>query len=309
MTWLAALVLHVGIRAGVPEARDLETTYVGFFERGGLNAEEANAEGGAPFPRVRVVFEKRNGVWEIVHAQAHDLPSLRESPNWYPSPIRWTVVSDGKALGEVVTKRPEEGRSYGSIGLQLITSSTLPAPVMASPESRDPSWWPGNTQVRPLVVVTGESWRDPDRWRRNTPPPETLKDRFIQLRQLLGSGLPVTLEEGGETESISFRCDDRSLKLARAYRSADGRGLLSVELTGCSPPAESGIDYPITYMFLVDGKHVTPLGSDLSLVDAGDYDGDGRSEVLFGRSLHNADGYFLFSHGFTSRCDFVWGYH
>ncbi len=45
------------------------------------------------------------------------------------------------------------------------------------------------------------------------------------------------------------------------------------------------------------------LGSNLELVDAGDFDGDGTSEVLFRYSAYDEDGYTLFTDGLTKRTD------
>ena len=51
------------------------------------------------------------------------------------------------------------------------------------------------------------------------------------------------------------------------------------------------------------------LGSDLLLIDAGDYDGDGRSELLFRKSGYDYDGYVLYSDGFAKAAEFGWNYH
>ncbi len=57
------------------------------------------------------------------------------------------------------------------------------------------------------------------------------------------------------------------------------------------------------------GHDTLYLGSQLELVDAGDYDGDGQSEVLFWHSAYNEDGYTLFYDQFRKRLDYWWTYH
>jgi hypothetical protein len=47
----------------------------------------------------------------------------------------------------------------------------------------------------------------------------------------------------------------------------------------------------------------------MDLLDAGDYDGDGRSEVLFWSSGEDVDGYVLMYDGFTKSAEFKWSYH
>jgi hypothetical protein len=51
------------------------------------------------------------------------------------------------------------------------------------------------------------------------------------------------------------------------------------------------------------------LGADLTLVDAGDYDADGVSELLFWQTKYNEDGYVLFDSSFDARCEYRWSYH
>ena len=47
----------------------------------------------------------------------------------------------------------------------------------------------------------------------------------------------------------------------------------------------------------------------LTLLDAGDYDGDGKSEVVFFLSGYNEDGYALFYDSFRKFVFHTWSYH
>jgi hypothetical protein len=47
----------------------------------------------------------------------------------------------------------------------------------------------------------------------------------------------------------------------------------------------------------------------LSLVDAGDYDGDGKAEVIFFVSGYNEDGYAMFYDAFRKNVFSTWSYH
>jgi len=51
------------------------------------------------------------------------------------------------------------------------------------------------------------------------------------------------------------------------------------------------------------------LDSGLWLVDAGDYDNDGRSELVFSIDRDNEGGYELFHDGFQKRAVFNFNYH
>jgi hypothetical protein len=61
--------------------------------------------------------------------------------------------------------------------------------------------------------------------------------------------------------------------------------------------------------FLIDGDNIDFLGREMTLVDAGDYDNDGISELLFWHSGYNEDGYVLMFNSFTEKAEFMWGYH
>ena len=51
------------------------------------------------------------------------------------------------------------------------------------------------------------------------------------------------------------------------------------------------------------------LGPGLILVDAGDYDGNGTSELVMSLSRYNRGGYVLFSNTFIEEARFEFGYH
>lgn len=295
-------VLTLGSRAS-----DVAPIYLGFLERDGGKPTELSADM-PPFPRVRVAFQSQDRKWTVVHGEATDSDELDASPNWYPSPLYWSVTSDGKRLGELTSTRPSSTNFYGAIALQIIKSSSLPASTMAGTKAEPEEVWPGMTPFRPLVLVTGSSWRDPEGWKR-TASERALAPIDDQLRKMFHAGVPVTSGEGGETEITAFECGAHSLKVARAYRSSDGREILTIDLSGCTPPKDADFEHSITYTVLRDAGRAIALGSDLWLIDAGDFDGDGESEVIFGRSLHNHDSYVLYSRRFREHCEFSWGYH
>ena len=62
------------------------------------------------------------------------------------------------------------------------------------------------------------------------------------------------------------------------------------------------------HWFLVSADQVF-IDLEMDFVDAGDYDGDGKSEVLFWHNGYNEDGYSLYFDDFTRRVDFWWHYH
>ena len=54
---------------------------------------------------------------------------------------------------------------------------------------------------------------------------------------------------------------------------------------------------------------ITLLGNGMWLVDAGDYDNDGKSELVFSIDRYNQGGYELFYADFKKHATFEFGYH
>jgi hypothetical protein len=65
----------------------------------------------------------------------------------------------------------------------------------------------------------------------------------------------------------------------------------------------------LAHWFLLHDAQADLIGTGMELVDAGDYDGDGRSEVLFWKSGYNRDGYLLVFDGLRQKAEYTWSYH
>ena len=83
---------------------------------------------------------------------------------------------------------------------------------------------------------------------------------------------------------------------SKAYCSATGDVLLAFRA------------HPSVWFLVRKGVN-TRIGGDLTLLDTGDYDGDGASEVIFQSSGYNRDGYILFHPRDGSKQEFHWSYH
>ena len=179
------------------------------------------------------------------------------------------------------------------------------APVVANIGKRFTGWCdsPG---ARPLVLLSGGTAADPAGWKPFRPATafrDTLLRSFIRA---VGGSAPTCGKNG---KVISFRVTAADMIVERAYRNAAGERIVSVHL----PSAKNTCDgVPseewLTHSFVM-GTSTVYLGPGFELVDAGDYDGDGRSEVLFWSSHHHEDGYTLFYDDFQHRVDYHWSYH
>jgi hypothetical protein len=100
------------------------------------------------------------------------------------------------------------------------------------------------------------------------------------------------------------------LKLVKSYASTTGWKLAHVHLdaTDCEDTeAGFGIDDP---WFLIDDKGgVRYLGSGMFLVDIGDYDADGKAELMFAISGDNIGGYRIYYDEFRRSAEFKFHYH
>jgi hypothetical protein len=68
--------------------------------------------------------------------------------------------------------------------------------------------------------------------------------------------------------------------------------------------------FSTSHTFVVTSTNVGYIGQGLELVDAGDYDMDGHSELLFWSSAYNRDGYVLFPSNLAATpTTFQWNYH
>jgi hypothetical protein len=106
---------------------------------------------------------------------------------------------------------------------------------------------------------------------------------------------------------VPYHAED--LRISSAYQDRAGRKLVAMVL-----PFEERCDGPwegpwSARWFLVIGNEVRYLGTNLDLVDAGDYDADGSSEIVFWYSAYNEDGYALLHDRLEKRSDFRWRYH
>lgn len=119
--------------------------------------------------------------------------------------------------------------------------------------------------------------------------------------------------EGKSTGPYDFAASD--VVVGKSYASGRGERIVTLRLRdpaeitgGCNDGPLDDQWLPHTFAVLSNGK-VRHLGSSMTLIDAGDYDGDGRSELVFAFAKYDYDGYTLFSNGFERSVSYGWIYH
>jgi hypothetical protein len=168
-----------------------------------------------------------------------------------------------------------------------------------------------------LVVVSKPNFTDPERWKRTKLPDDLVqsirkvfRDTFHHVRQCDSSGEPLGRDS---------RVLDSEIGVLKAYGSNKGSFLVETQLTKHRCVFNKDGDN----LQLLEGDqwyYVTPtavvtfLARDWELVDAGDYDGDGKSEVIFyvAESEDDAavekEGYILFYDDFQHSVRFTWNW-
>lgn len=282
------------------------TVYVGILD----DARERVWRGKTDVDELRLVmpaFEKIGTEWQSISS-------------FSPLEMKWTISSDGKNLGEIETRaNTKEGgadqlSSPESRAKQFIATHAANVPVVGKPSQNftGASFLVGlKTVHRPLVVVSKPYYRDPDGWKRLQ-----LPERIAALVRAGFRGQYPHVDRC-EREAIAehdWKYPDSALTLPTAYASNKNSFLVAVKLNagdcGWGGRPDDPVDPWVRQWFFVapDGS-VRRVGGFEELLDAGDYDNDGRSEIIFfsTRSEHS-DAYDLLYDDLQKRATLVIGY-
>jgi len=220
--------------------------------------------------------------------------------------MKWTIAFDGKNLGRVTTQAPTLYKFYSSIGLETITSQS-PIPTVGK-KSADYADFTGTPVYRPLVAVSQPNFSDPDQWKLAQFSPEWIVVARQQFRAKFPKVSNCRNAEDNHPQTWNYR--DEDIKLIKAYASNKGWSLLELSLAGytCDSP-EDGTAFIGQWYVVNPSGEPSFLGSDMRLVDTGDYDNSGSSELFFSIDGYNRGGYRLFYRDFTRSAEFSFSYH
>jgi hypothetical protein len=245
---------------------------------------------------VQVLFVKTAKGWSA-------LPSW-DSAKSMVLPREWTVAFDGRRLGRIQTLEPKQSGCPFSCGIVLAPAAGQELPKVKAP--------PGvfamecaDVPLRPLVVVSEPHYLDPAGWKPLDPSAVDMSALFRQFKKVAGE---ATVCPPRAHAPVPFNYGPKHLRL-RAYQDGSGRQLVSAQLDQrldtCGGPGEVAW---MPHTFVMDGV-ARYLGPEITLIDAGDYDADGKSELLFWHAGHDGDGYVLFDDAFRVRVQVYRGYH
>ena len=244
---------------------------------------------------IRVSFEKVGAEWKPVAAP--------------PSRLSWTICHDGRRLAALDSHLPEPPRE----DLRFLTAHEV-APGQQVPFVGTPSMefagWMGSEVFRPMALTSGPSCGDPEHWRPAEPPAAVVEHLITALREV-EKGIHDCDVRGSPR---AYRFPDTDVRAVQGFVSDPGARIVSLAIrlpedlaARCGVLTAAGWQ-PHTFAVLPGGE-VAHLGFGLTFVDAGDYDGDGHSEVLFQSSSYDADGYTLAYDSLRKSAHLDWSYH
>lgn len=275
---------------------------------GALEELHGNYTGEPNFYGVRVLFEKARGAWRPYPATCEPYGCLEGLPAKYPPEMKWSISFDGRKVGQVIGETPKRFDFYSHVGLQKIVSKGTVPTVGA--KSHEFGGYAGAEVHRPLVANSQPYYKDPESWRVA----QLSLERTTVLRNQFQKKFPKLCRNADEDHKKPlevFPYKNDQVNIVKAYTSRKGWIVARLELANAieCDDTEAGFGLSEQWFVVEPRNTVWYLGTDMWLVDAGDYDNDGKSEVLFAVAGDNRGGYRLFYDDFKEQAVFEYSYH
>ena len=255
--------------------------------------------------RALIMFAKAANGW--ISLDSEDFPDIKV--NWNH---KWTVAFDGRSLGTVNLKSVSP--SYKKDSDWFYPGELWLAPIGKFPSMKNASksfgGWCDTPKFRPLVLVSKSNVKDPAGWKPFKAGAEYKEMLFESLSNVLKREQVVNCRNPEQEKADPYAFKTEDLRIIAGYRSTDGSILISIGLNPenyhCDGPMDAAW---LDHWFRIRNSQIDFIGEDLQLIDAGDYDADGTSEVMFWSSGYNKDGYVLYYDDLLKRVEFKWNYH
>lgn len=248
--------------------------------------------------QIRVLFYKDNNQWKTI-SDSND--------SQYPSETIWTIAFDGKNLGKLKGQKKEIGvdnsSSWLNVGVQkIINKENIPT------FRKKTAYFNGSKVHSPLVVNSMPYYTDPEKWKPSTLPPEVM----ATLRQEFRKKFPhvENCERGNAAGPLKlWAYKDSDIKIYQSYSAKTGWSIAGLYLIDrCDNPRPQGPF--LDQWFAISPTHqIQFLRAGMTLVDAGDYDHSGKSELIFSLEGYNRYGYAIFYDDFQKSAVFENSFH
>lgn len=286
MRRFAAAFVGLALLAGMAQAAEPGVTLGILEESPALYAHSAT------FFKVRLAFIRRGDGWGAVCTRDFCPPDTA------PRAAAWSVGFSGKYLSSIPgpPRPPQREWSLNARGV----------PTVGRP-SEEFGGFLDSTVHRPLVVSSARRFADPDGWARRAPPEKIT----AALRSEFRKRFPVvencrsSRDEGG----APWAYRDANIRVPKFYASRNGWSVAAVKLAPyrCDGPEDDAF---AQQWFAISPEGVIKyLDEGIWLLDAGDYDGDGKSELIFTIDRYNEGGYVLYYDGFKRHTTVEFHYH
>jgi len=161
--------------------------------------------------------------------------------------------------------------------------------------------------IAPLIASSRPYFSDPDEWK-----PTQLSIALVSaLRTQFRKKFPTVENCSNPEENVAkpWPYGDENIKLLKSYASKRGWRLARIRLEEyrCDGPADD--EFTDQWYVIDRGGRPSFLDQEMWLVDAGDYDKDGKSELVFSIDRYNRGGYELFYDDFKKHVVLEFGYH
>ena len=266
--------------------------------------EMVNWKPGTPQERIiRPAFEKTAGSWKQV------------VPSSLPDHLTWTVAFDGRNLRRVESRSDVERTFQLTLAQRIVTAASA-VPTVGSPSQAfagimgfGSTSEPQTRFRRPLVVVSDANFHDPDGWKRT----KLTDELAASVRKAFRREYPhVDLCKDEQVIKRDWAFPDSALSFPVIYASNKNSFLVEANLNAgdCGWVDQPNDPESGPWFFVSGTGRIRRVGSFMSLLDAGDYDNDGKSEVIFFLSQgENTDGFVLFDASFENQVSLLWHYH
>ena len=296
------------IAAQVQGSGYFDRVYVGILDDD--RQEVANWEPGPARHRlVRITFERTGKGWIAVPPDSASVPQA----------MNWTVAFDGRRLGAIQTEDPKlptggtDRESNYNARIQRIVTPAERIPNVGKPAARFAPMgeWQGPSKARrPLVVVSRPNFSDPDGWKRMASPPPEIS---VLVLQFFRQEFPhVSRCKDEKVVKHDWQFPNTALSFPATYNSNKGSFLVEADLNAgdCGYIDDQNDPESNPWFFVSADRKIRRIGSFLMLLDAGDYDNDGRSELIFILNQpEDTDGFWLFDADLKKRAAVEWTYH
>jgi hypothetical protein len=252
---------------------------------------------------VRAMFHKDATGWQSLDPNCNDEACLDTATARAPQQTTWTISRNGEALGEVSARTPATWTLYADVGQQeLADGATAPTSGDRSNDFVDAA----TPLHRPLVATSPAAFADPQSW-AGAPAAAEAQHAVRQRFRTQFSEVTNCADASAAPQPRSYT--DADIEIIDTYASSAGWRVVTARLRGyaCDGPLEGA--YANQTYAISPANEARFLDEGLRFLDAGDYDGDGQSEVIFVVTQYNVGGYALYADEFAHAAVFDFSYH